>query len=402
MWPAIVRHFPIVPPANSPLSAAGAASQEARGLLRPAPRFQFETMTLRSRVAVALLLTWVPLVILAAAGGVAMGEGVGIPLLYDYATNARFLVAMPVLIAAEGIVWSKVRALTGYLVRSGLVAASDEPILERLVQRFSVLRRSRVITVAAAIGVVFGVIFLRKVYSGDRSTWEFVAGSSGQIRSAAGWWNLLISVPVFQFLLLFWVWRYIAWCWFLFRLSRLDLVLLPSHPDRAAGLRPIAQVHQYWAIVVFAMSSLLSAHVGLEIVKGGRVLTDFRLEIAAFLGLSLIVLLAPFLAFSGRLQAARSRGLIDYGLLAAEYTRAFDAKWMGRASAEHELLGSADIQSLADLANSYQVVHGLRYVPFELLNVFMIVLSVALPFVPLVFTRFSPIEVAREMIQILL
>jgi hypothetical protein len=384
------------------LSAAGAASRDAPGLLRPAPRSQFATMTLRRRILIALLLTWVPLVILAAFGGVAIGNGVGIPLLNDYATNARFLVAMPVLIAAEGIVWSKVVALCGYLVRSGLVAASDEAILERLVQRFSELRKSRVISVAAAICVVFGVIFLRKVYSGDKSTWEFAAGASGQMRSAAGWWNLLISVPVFQFLALFWTWRYVVWCWFLFRLSRLDLVLLPSHPDRSAGLRPIAQVHQYWAIVVFAMSSLISAHVGLEIIEGGRTLTDFRLEIAAFLGLSLIVLFAPLLAFSGKLLAARNRGLINYGLLAAEYTRAFDAKWLGRASAEHELLGSADIQSLADLANSYEVVHGLRFVPFEMLNLFMIVLSVAVPFVPLVFTVFSPIEIAREMIQILL
>jgi len=401
MSSAIVRNFPIVPPAKSPLPAAGAASHEPPGPLRPAPRYQFETMTLRARVVFALLLTWVPLVILAAAGGVATG-GVGIPLLHDYATNARFLVAMPVLIAAEGIVWSKVVALCGYLVQSGLVAASDEAILERLVQRFSELRRSRVISIAAAASVVFGVIFLRKVFSGDKSTWEFVAGASGQTRSAAGWWNLLISVPLFQFLLLFWTWRYVVWCWFLFRLSRLDLVLLPSHPDRSAGLRPIAQVHQYWAIVVFAMSSLLSAHVGLEIVEGGRAVTDFRLEIASFLGLSLLVLFAPLLAFSRKLLAARNRGLFNYGLLAAEYTRAFDAKWLGRAGVEHDLLGSADIQSLADLANSYEVVHGLRFVPFEMLNLLMIVLAVALPFVPLVFTVFSPIEVLREMVQIIL
>jgi hypothetical protein len=188
----------------------------------------------------------------------------------------------------------------------------------------------------------------------------------------------------------------------MFRLSRLDLVLLPSHPDRSGGLRPIAQVHQYWAIVVFAMSSLLSAHVGLEIVEGGRVLTDFRLELAAFLALSLLVLFAPLLAFSGKLLAARNRGLIDYGLLAAEYTRAFDKRWMGRPRGEHELLGSADIQSLADLANSYEVVHRLRFVPFELLNAFVIVLSVALPFAPLVFTVFSPIDVVRQLVQVFL
>ena len=358
-------------------------------------------MPKRHRIAGALLLTWVPLVILAAAKGVAAGDVVGVPLLADYITNVRFLVAMPVLVGAEGIVWGSVVDLARYLVRSGVVADSGMPALQQLVARFHAQRTSWAIPGIAAIGVVFGVIFLRKEYAGDLSTWQFVPGSAGQVRSAAGWWNLLVSVPIFQFLILFWALRYALWCWFLYRLSRLDLVLVPSHPDRSGGLRPIGQVHQYWSIVVFALSSLISASVGLAIVHG-RPLKDFRLELITFLGLSLVVLFAPFLAFSGKLLDARTHGLLAYGELAATYTRRFDAKWTGRNTPGDDLLGTADIQSLADLANSYAVVHGLRPVPFEMLNVLVIVVAVALPFVPLVFAVVSPIEVARQVIQILL
>jgi hypothetical protein len=67
-----------------------------------------------------------------------------------------------------------------------------------------------------------------------------------------------------------------------------------------------------------------------------------------------------------------------------------------------DLLGTADIQSLADLANGYEVVHGVRAVPFEMVNVMAIVLAVAIPFFPLVFAVLSPIETIKQVIQILL
>ena len=270
--------------------------------------------------------------------------------------------------------------------------------------------------------------FLRSDLLGDASAWQFVSGSAGSVRSPAGWWYLLVSVPIFQFLVFLWACRYAIWCGFLFRLSRLDLALIPTHPDRSAGLRPIGQVHQYWAIVVFAISSLVAVHIGLDLLESGRSLLDYRLELAAFLGMSLVVLFAPFLAFSGKLLDARHRGLLQYGRFAAAYTRAFDAKWVhngaggagwrqggrggrgrhggqggrGRRFGEEPLLGSADIQSLADLANSYAVVHEVRAFPFDLVNVLVIVLAVAIPFSPLVFAVISPLEAMKQVIQILL
>lgn len=393
--------------ATSPVRIMGCQYTQAAatGAGHPEGLLGFGAVSTRHRIVALLSLTWVPLVLLTVAGRMAAGNGFGIPLLFDYAVHVRFLVTMPVLIVAEGLVWPKILDLLEYLVRSGVVAEADEPALRRHEQRFNAMRTSWLIPVVAAASVVFGVMFFRTELSGDVSAWQFVRGSSGQVRSAAGWWYLLISVPVFQFVILFWAWRYVLWCRFLFRLSRLDLVLIPSHPDGSAGLRPIGQVHQYWALVVFALSSLLSVHIGLELVEQGRSIFDYRLVLATFLGLSLFVLFAPFLVFSAKLLQARHRGLLDYGLLAAQYTRAFDEKWIHHragGSGEERLLGSADIQSLADLAGSYEIVHGLRFVPVEMLNVFIIVLAVAIPFFPLAFVVVSPMDVFKQVVQILL
>ena len=155
--------------------------------------------------------------------------------------------------------------------------------------------------------------------------------------------------------------------------------------------------------MVFAVSSLVAVHIGLELFAHGRSLLDYRLQLAAFLGMSLVVLFAPFLAFSGKLLAARHRGLLEYGRFAAAYARAFNAKWIdGAPSDPGRLLGTGDIQSLADLANSYAVVHEVRMVPFDLVNVLVIVAAVAIPFFPLVFAVLSPVEAIKQVIQILL
>ena len=358
-------------------------------------------MPRRTKILWLVLVTWVPLVVLAAAGGVAIGNGVGVPLLADYSAWVRFLVALPVLVAAEVIVWARVDDLAHYLVRSGVVAEPAMPALERLVARLHGQRKTLIVPIVAAVCVALGITYFRKVLSTEFSTWEFVPGTAGQVRSAAGWWYLLVSQPILQFLTWFWILRYGVWCWFLFRLSRLDLRLVASHPDGSAGLRPIGQVHQFWAVVVFAFSSILSAHIGLELVHG-RSIGDFRVELAAFMGLSLVVLFAPFLVFSTKLLNARLHGLLSYGVFAADYTKAFDAKWIGRRASEHDLLGTGDIQSLADLSNSYQVVRGVRLVPFEMMNVVAIVMAVAIPFIPLVFSVVSPLDVVKGLAQMLL
>lgn len=53
--------------------------------------------------------------------------------------------------------------------------------------------------------------------------------------------------------------------------------------------------------------------------------------------------------------------LAESGRLASRYTRRFEERWLrGDGSADEELLGSGDIQVLADLGNSMSVVQEMR------------------------------------------
>ena len=371
-------------------------------------------MSLRWRIAGLIALTWLPLVFFAAVGGAAAGGGIRVPLLFDYGVAARFLIAGPTLLSAGTVIRRRVVELHRYFMDSGLVSEAAAPQVERLFGRLQRLQESWILSLCLAVAVVFGTIFLRLEFSGDASSWQFVAGPDAPAaltRSAAGWWYLLVSIPIFQYLLLTWIWRYTIWCWFLFRLSRLELTLVATHPDRSAGLALVGYVHQYFGMVVFAAAVIVSAHVGMELVRGGHSFVEYRPYLGAFLLLSLLVMLGPLLAFTAKLVAVRRRGLLDYGRLAVDYTQAFNRKWIptGAGAAgvagggeEAPLLGSSDIQSLADLSNSYNVVRDMRIVPFDVWTVVVIALSVAVPIAPLAFAVFPPFEIIKWLAETLL
>jgi len=113
--------------------------------------------------------------------------------------------------------------------------------------------------------------------------------------------------------------------------------------------------------------------------------------------------LSPLTVFSGQLTRAKRKGLREYGILASRYVQGFHEKWVqGGAPGSEELLGSGDIQSLADLGNSVAVVREMRFVPFGLNAVIVLVVAMVAPILPLVLTVFSAEEVLSKVIQILL
>jgi len=106
----------------------------------------------------------------------------------------------------------------------------------------------------------------------------------------------------------------------------------------------------------------------------------------------MLLVLAPLFFFVNHLADAKRTGLREYGLVASRYVADFRRKWIeGRAARDEALVGTADIQSLADLSNSYEVVQEMRLVPFGKATVLRLALLIALPLVPLTLTMI-PVE----------
>jgi len=112
-----------------------------------------------------------------------------------------------------------------------------------------------------------------------------------------------------------------------------------------------------------------------------------------------VAILGPLVMFTPAMARAKRKGLADYGLLAERYVEKFEQKWVIEKPAE-ELLGSPDLQSLADLGNSYAVVREMRSIPFGLEDITRLAAATAAPLLPLLLTVFSPEELIMRIIKV--
>ena len=185
-------------------------------------------------------------------------------------------------------------------------------------------------------------------------------------------------------------------------MSRLNLRLIPTHPDTVGGLGFLGSGQAQFGILAFAISIPFAAALGERIIFGGERLLSYKITIAAYVVLQLILFLGPLLVFTPLLLKAKRKGLLDYGVLAARYTQSFDEKWVkGNAPEGESLLGSSDIQSLADLSNSFQIVRSMRTFPFNRDNIVFIVAASVIPMLPLVLTIIPLEEILLRILKLL-
>jgi len=381
------------------LTRGGPAYEAMRrvGLVtRDSPR-----VVLRSLLLIAI--TWVPLVILAAVEGVALGDRVTVPFLLDVTVYARFLLAFPLLIMAGPAVDRGLERAVNGLLSTGIVPDTERPKLEAAVGR---LTRMRDWIVPEVLILVLGFLaswFTRHaVFEASISSWqELGAGSDARVTLAGRWLNL-IGMPIYSFLVLRWFWRIGIWTAFLRRVSKLELRLVPTHPDRVAGLGFLGGAHCVFGFIVATLSIGIAGRGAFLVMYAGWTLDTLKGALWVFLAFALVLAFGPLLVFTPALMRVKKKGTLEYGGLAARYVRSFDRKWVrGETEGEESLLGTADIQSLADIGNSFQVIKEMRPVPVSTRHVLSVLLAGVLPMLPLLATV-VPVKVLLEQLLKLL
>lgn len=360
---------------------------------------------LRRRVIAFALLTWLPLLVLSALGGELWSGTAAVPFLKDAEAHIRFLVSLPLLVLAELVVHQRMRPLVQQFIERNLVPQTALPQFEAAVASAVRLRNS-VPAELALIAIVYGVgieWIWRQFIALDTLTWYATPTANGPSLTWAGIWYGYVSLPVFQFLLLRWYYRLFIWTRLLWQVSRLDLSLVPTHPDRLGGLGFIAGLVYAFAVLAVAHGALLAGNLANQIFFTGASLPQYKAEIALVVLFIMAIVLGPLLVFAPRLAQAKRAGLREYGSLAERYVREFDAKWLrGGAPADEPLVGSADIQSLADLSNSYAVVQEMRIAPITRDAVFRLVAATLAPLVPLGLTMMSLEDLLKTLMGVLL
>jgi hypothetical protein len=361
-------------------------------LLRRAHLSDDALMLVHRRIIVIALITWLPLLVLSVLEGQALGGSAAVPFLLDAAVHARLLVATPILIGAELVVHQRLRPVRQQFLERHLIPESAMTQFDAAFASAYRLRNSGIaeVLLIAFVYAVWVLIGLPYYMALDTATWYATPSVGGAKLSLAGFWYGYVSWPFFLFLMWRWYFRFFIWTRFLWQVSRINLRLAPTHPDRVGGLGFLSKTAYAFMPLLIAHGALVAAQLANRIFYLGAKLLDFKLPILALVIFLMCLVLGPLLVFAPQLTRAKRTGLREYGMLAERYAREFDAKWLrGGAPANEPLVGSSDIQSLADLGNCFDIVRTMRTALFAKETILLLAAVTVAPIVPLLFTMIS-------------
>ena len=223
-------------PVAQPLVLLLESTRELFQLLRRARLSGPALELLPRRVLVLSGVAWLPLLIFSAFAGQVRG-GTGLPFFSDIEAHVRFLIVLPVLFAAEVIVDRRLRPVVAQFAGDRIVIPEDLPAFREAIHSTLRARNSALTEVGLLITVYTLGLWLSRYQVAYVTPGWYGMPSNGRMHwTPAGYWYVFVSIPFFHFLLLRWYFRFALWFRFLWRVARLNLRLLPNHPDRAAGL----------------------------------------------------------------------------------------------------------------------------------------------------------------------
>lgn len=335
-------------------------------------------------------LTWLPLLILTLINNTAINSDINISFLKDFEAYTKFLIGLPALFIADNFIKYQISNAQIHFVESGIISGNNEGLYETYLKKYRSLEKSEFAQVLIFILAFIIIYLLRSLasYYGKATSWKTDSGTESF--TAAGYWYTFISLPLLKYFTLRLVWKFLLWSWFLRKLSKMDLNLVAIDPDRSGGLGFLGTVQISFGILGFAQSAFLSSEIANKVMFSGVPLEEFKIYFI-IIPVITIIYLTPLFFFYKVLSALKLNGIMIFGALAHKYSLNFNDKWVKGIDFEEKepLLGSADIQSLADIGTSFEVVETMRTLPFSLRNTSTMLILIALPLLPLLTLKYD-------------
>jgi len=326
------------------------------------------------RIAGYLLVTWIAPMVLASIQPERPGT---IAFMDDFETHLRSFVAIPLLLYAEKMVDPEVRFIVRALASPRRCVRPDE--LRARVRALQPLVRHPLVGVA-----LFGLAFLLvpawiRQHTSGRETWIFRTDGAQPVPTAAGTWEAYVVVPLYMFLLLRWLWRWIVLALVFFRSAPL-LRPIVSHGDRCGGFSFVSRAPARFACVIAGASCLVSARLLFAAVREDASAQTVANQALGVLFLSVVVAFFPLLAFAFRFGRFKRLGLRRYRAVVEGHARNVEREWHRRPYPGH--VSSEESSSLADLNSVYEAVRSMRIVPLRKSDLVIVALAALAPMLP--------------------
>ena len=348
------------------------------------------------RIAVAVAVAWVPLVILTALSNPQGLQG----LFTDYAVNVHIWLGIPVLLAGQELMDNVYRKIVRQVGDSGLLTSPDIARLDKTLVKLMRLRDSAIPEAVMVFLVYVRMATMVRSNVPLALPWA-VSGTGATLHpSAAGWYYGIVSLLFYQFLLYLSIWKWFLWTGFLFRLSRLDLQVVPTHPDRHGGLGFLGMSTVALAPSVFVAAAAIGGTWRGEILRHGEHLLNFKYPAAALVAVILIIAFGPLVFFIPKLSKLRREGILQYGILGQIHSTEFHQKWvLHRSGHEEEFLNAPEISALIDFESSFENIEKLQPFPFDKQSFVLVILSIAVPLLPVVLSEIPLVQLLKGLLN---
>ena len=329
------------------------------------------------------LLAWLPIAVWAWQKGYLLPVDGGEPLLAHFGINARLLLAVPLFVVAEGMMHSTLTTLLPRLVSSGVVPPGQLDRLRSVLSDIARLRDSVLPWIAIFAALASFFLFSRPSEVPHELSWA-KDQADGAGMGLGVWWYLYVGRTIFLTLLLAWLWR-LALLFMLFkRIAGLELSMVPTHPDRCAGLGFMARIPVMFVPVVLGISSVFASGWAHQVVYHDVTIASLRVEIIAFVVVVPLIFLAPFISFLGLMLKTKKQGLLDYGDLIGRHGRLVRERWIdGKQVANDPILDAPELGPIADTAAPYELIGKIRPLPLTMGSLFPLVGAAVLPMIVL-------------------
>ncbi|MDM0115838.1 hypothetical protein QTI66_27060 [Variovorax sp. J22R133] len=330
------------------------------------------------RAVLFMVIAWIPGLVLASLEGLALNEHHERAALLDFSAYA-FIIAIGAFVIMEESAARRMAMIVAQFTARGIVPPASRHGIDRA--RTNMERRTGSPLAEAVILIAAYVLTYLWMHGAaqnvDGGTWMGHMENGSLKLSLAGWWTLLVAMPLYWFLLGRWLLRFGTWGLLLRDIAQCDLQLVATHPDRCGGLAFIGQYPRTYVLFVFAESVVVSATVLKLVVYAGVSLASFKFALAGIVAFFAIAFMIPLLVFSPKLVALKRQGLMHYGRIASQHNLAFEAKWLNADAAK--MLGEPDPSSLADLSAGYELVKNMLAVPVTKESILPILLAAITP-----------------------
>jgi len=366
-------------------------AQKALGLIRT------NQWNLGRRVAFLLAVGWLPLFVIT----VLLNPQGLLSLIREYRLHARMLLAVPALLVGEVLMESRFRAVMAHIRQAGLLDASGLTHIDGVIAKLIHWRDSLLPETAILLLLIsHSVTSYRSLV--DTVPWLGRVSGSEVHLTAAGWYAIVVSASIFQFLLGLALWKWLLWTYFAFKLSKCNLKLLATHPDQHGGLGFLGLTSSAFAPIAFSATAVIASTWRNDILYHGAHLMDFKLDGIVLIVLIALVALGPLAFFAPRLAETRRKGILQYGILGQIHSTDFHEKWIQhRAGHEAEFLRAPESSTLADYGQAYEKIESMNVFLVDKSSLYTLAAAIVIPALPMILAQVPLAVVVSDLLKAL-